>query len=1753
MSSALQKQLQRLQKEQTNYEDPLKGGKASLINTARDAADVRLEDIFDRALLSFENLRRKDGRFDQFSKSLFSSAAGTNALTMTALNEEYDIDNDESNQKNQNNQNVFISNRDRMDQKESEKLDRQIDKFLRLLSQFFLEQDCANVLEYLIRKFKVNVYNVDMLLGTFLPYHATVEFVKLAQTCNMENAKKFQWMQGVKESGAAPPREALAKRAAKDKAFLQWICDTAVECSGGANAQAGPAQSFYVVLMIETLDWLKRIEPSHLQRFLAYLEPGLHSKATSEHYAGCLMLTCKLSSKTTFSEAFSIALLEGVSKGARAPLIHNAMQTLLVLCSTQNIEKIPDRTFKHFVKISDASEHMAEISEKYGEASDCLINPLLESLGKFVSTHENYEKTLLEALEKIELTESRAKRLIPSLARSDKSDDSKRSSIERALRAADQRFPKATAEAVDCFLRELERRKDKQAHAERRERIEKKKTELIEKEAKGMSSSESADDEDSDDDADADDDDDKKKKIETTEDQMMIDENQKEEEEKAKEELEALKADLECASFLRDALAGSASGPIENKKLGNRSLAAALDHPTASIRENATQRLIDLHTEYIEKKKTSSNKNDGEVPPPPGLEKGGFLADALCRRCSDDDPTVAALALSAPSLNELTKNCTSLFEAISKRLKIARELSSRSNERETNQVADVERRVCKKAYSALLKQLSMPSASDRADDDNDELKTLRDKAAALACFGAVAAAHSRAVARSVVKDASKCNHPILLGFTHEKKAIEQAFTSAEDAKDIDGDAKAKKNKSQSVAGRGLSKKDVRQEGDARIAASVIHAIGYGFNKIASSLHQKKESFDLELWVRESYRDTDSSGKLTLLLALKSALAENMASSDSASAFDYLRKTIWTTLKDDWEHGCVSFNVSRSHFDDRLKDGKVAMECFLSLSDSVTAKPWVPAVSRALIRDLFSKITKIDSESLVVENILIESFDKLAGSESSETNESSEIIVQDLLRKCLDASSHRGVDSARFLASRIIVEDGKSERSLASTSRAKICALEMIQSEIDDIKDSDEIISALLVACASSVSSVRRAAADALYCAPTTSDFAPFAAAAKARAQIGIEGASAVRTSMRNVNVSSEDTKRLLKPITAMKAENLFGSSRSIIAKNKGSSSFCLMNPHAARVLLFILRGVGDDYVKAVEIARSLEYAVSFDSEDTNLETAAFAIEAIRCFVGEKLAASAEQTSGKFAFNAFLKAMKSNLSVSVRIACFEQIASGTYPLLKLPPNSRAKVLDVLFQANKSDGDKNARMAARAAIASVPLDCKDAVVAVSGACKFVNNDVVGLKEGDLLANAVAAMEVFSWRSETAVNRDALIEPCQNLCRALFAQNEVDINEDLERQMREKNADTSALKKKKRFFGGDSDSSSSDEDDDGNKSDNDSDGDVNEKRLNEQIAERSYALTLSLQTLTKLAEICQSSDNWDIDLVCVSASRASEGSSRAAALELLSEMAKVKPEVVVKKVVDVATTLSRIAGENDDVTLQRALENALKSVVPVWLSSGKADLKDVIWTIVEASTRAPERRRAPLCAALIRACPERKGLSELILQVLSSRKTLEKSADAHKKKMHAIMYGSNDGKVRDNDNDANAMDLDEVGNADDDDDDYDDDDDKITNNNGNATAEKKSSWVLALVSTLLGHEKPVNAVVTLVDAMKVCSISLSRARVFFFVISVKNRKVSSLFVFVSMMNSYMCQDSDFFDENSNRSAAFLLRNKFERLGTF
>jgi U3 small nucleolar RNA-associated protein 10 len=143
----------------------------------------------------FTELCRLDGRFDAFAHKLFTRGA-------------------------------CETNRELLDKDANQKLDVHLNGYLRLLSGFFLTPAAFKTLEYLVRRFKIHVYNVDAAITCALPYHSTPEFVKLVQLSNLEGSQ-FYFLKHVKEKGAAPPRDQLVVRCSHDGAFLSFVCQAA--------------------------------------------------------------------------------------------------------------------------------------------------------------------------------------------------------------------------------------------------------------------------------------------------------------------------------------------------------------------------------------------------------------------------------------------------------------------------------------------------------------------------------------------------------------------------------------------------------------------------------------------------------------------------------------------------------------------------------------------------------------------------------------------------------------------------------------------------------------------------------------------------------------------------------------------------------------------------------------------------------------------------------------------------------------------------------------------------------------------------------------------------------------------------------------------------------------------------------------------------------------------------------------------------------------------------------------------------------------------------------------------------------------------------------------------------------------------------------------------------------------------------------------------------------------------------------------
>ena len=104
-------------------------------------------------------------------------------------------------------------------------LDKEIKVFLNLVSAYFMETSAHKALEWMIRKYRIQVLNVDALIQCILPYHDTMPFVRLLQIMNLrgESARHWNFLLEKKKEASKLSRHFLALRCTVDGELLGLI------------------------------------------------------------------------------------------------------------------------------------------------------------------------------------------------------------------------------------------------------------------------------------------------------------------------------------------------------------------------------------------------------------------------------------------------------------------------------------------------------------------------------------------------------------------------------------------------------------------------------------------------------------------------------------------------------------------------------------------------------------------------------------------------------------------------------------------------------------------------------------------------------------------------------------------------------------------------------------------------------------------------------------------------------------------------------------------------------------------------------------------------------------------------------------------------------------------------------------------------------------------------------------------------------------------------------------------------------------------------------------------------------------------------------------------------------------------------------------------------------------------------------------------------------------------------------------------
>lgn len=156
-------------------------------------------------------------------------------------------------------------------------------RFLLFLSPHFLKKAAHKVMEWMVRKWRVNESYVDQLMVAILPYHDTVPFVRMVQIVYFTDGCRWAFLrERVKQGGSTVSRTLLAQRCAVDGSITSMLfggfaslCDHMD--STPEYSRAGKYTSFLTHLVLETIARSAKLEDQDTIRTYQRLDTMVRS------------------------------------------------------------------------------------------------------------------------------------------------------------------------------------------------------------------------------------------------------------------------------------------------------------------------------------------------------------------------------------------------------------------------------------------------------------------------------------------------------------------------------------------------------------------------------------------------------------------------------------------------------------------------------------------------------------------------------------------------------------------------------------------------------------------------------------------------------------------------------------------------------------------------------------------------------------------------------------------------------------------------------------------------------------------------------------------------------------------------------------------------------------------------------------------------------------------------------------------------------------------------------------------------------------------------------------------------------------------------------------------------------------------------------------------------------------------------------------------------------------------------------------
>ncbi|MFH4977497.1 hypothetical protein AB6A40_004206 [Gnathostoma spinigerum] len=237
---------------------------------------------------------------------------------------------------------------------ENEKLSTSIDRLLIQLSPYFQHFATQQVLEWLIYRYQINIFNAKTLFITFLPFHGSNIFGRLLSILDLRGIE-FDWTKEFAKNELPIPFEVVVKQCySSNHSVLSMLFEYIEHVSeimekDFVENKLPQLFSFYASLSIHLIADPAKVNDSLISKILPILATGLKSRIVSLRLSS-LMITCQLSIAASLSETVVHSLLKLVILKMNSYTVESSIDTALVICQRQNVTKLPLKSIKKMLR-----------------------------------------------------------------------------------------------------------------------------------------------------------------------------------------------------------------------------------------------------------------------------------------------------------------------------------------------------------------------------------------------------------------------------------------------------------------------------------------------------------------------------------------------------------------------------------------------------------------------------------------------------------------------------------------------------------------------------------------------------------------------------------------------------------------------------------------------------------------------------------------------------------------------------------------------------------------------------------------------------------------------------------------------------------------------------------------------------------------------------------------------------------------------------------------------------------------------------------------------------------------------------------------------------------------------------------------------------------------------------------------------------------------------------------------------------------